>query len=216
MIHDELQHDLAESRVGVGEAVVEKLSLGSWGDDGQEDQMRRPNPAAQQRIVDAWNERVPVGAAVTVQMDSGEVRETTTRSKAELLGGHTAVVWLEGITGCYALSHVKGAAMSRLTDEEIGRRFRLYLAAAVISSGRDPRESDHLTGAFEEIRNFGHFVLLYEGRSEEMVREAFAQPEEAGALCIGTCTPDEAADLAARFLAEGFVDPSEDTRERTP
>lgn len=37
MKHDELQRDLARSRIGVGEAVVEKLSLGPWGAAGQMD-----------------------------------------------------------------------------------------------------------------------------------------------------------------------------------
>jgi hypothetical protein len=41
-----------------------------------------------------------------VRLDSGEVRETRTRSTAMLLSGHTAVIWLEGIAGCYALECV--------------------------------------------------------------------------------------------------------------
>jgi hypothetical protein len=35
--HDELQDDLARSRIGIGEAVVQKLSLGIWGSAGQID-----------------------------------------------------------------------------------------------------------------------------------------------------------------------------------
>jgi len=30
-----------------------------------------------------------------------------TRSHAEVLSGHTAVVWIEGVVGCVALSHVE-------------------------------------------------------------------------------------------------------------
>jgi hypothetical protein len=40
-------------------------------------------------------------------MDSGEIRETRTRSEAQVLGGHSAVVWLEGISGCYLLDRVR-------------------------------------------------------------------------------------------------------------
>ena len=57
--------------------------------------------------VELWNLKYPVGTPVHVRMDSGEKRETKTRSKAEILSGHTAVIWLEGITGCYCLDRVK-------------------------------------------------------------------------------------------------------------
>lgn len=60
-----------------------------------------------QEIVDAWNRDHETGRVVTVRMDSGEVRKTVTRSCANLLGGHTPVIWLEGIVGCYALSRVE-------------------------------------------------------------------------------------------------------------
>jgi hypothetical protein len=60
---------------------------------------------AQKRAVAAWNAAHAPGAPVRVRMDSGEVRETVTRSSAALVSEH-AVVWLEGIVGCYALSHV--------------------------------------------------------------------------------------------------------------
>jgi hypothetical protein len=61
-----------------------------------------------------WNAENPVGTRVNVQIDSGEVRRTFTRTGAQILGaepsrgyiGHTAVIWLEGITGCYLLSRV--------------------------------------------------------------------------------------------------------------
>lgn len=63
-------------------------------------------PKLQQLECDKWNERYPVGQAVVVRLDSGEDRATTTRSKAQLLSGHSAVIWLEGISGCYLLSRV--------------------------------------------------------------------------------------------------------------
>ncbi|WP_374650281.1 hypothetical protein [Rhizorhabdus sp.] len=31
---------------------------------------------------------------------------TRTRSKAEVLSGHSAVIWLDGISGCYLLDRV--------------------------------------------------------------------------------------------------------------
>ena len=67
------------------------------------------------RAVAQWNALVPIGSPVSVEMDSGEIRATTTRSNAQMLGaepsrgcpGHTAVIFLEGITGCYNLSRVR-------------------------------------------------------------------------------------------------------------
>jgi len=67
------------------------------------------------KLVNQWNALYPIGTAVTVELDSGEIRSTTTRSNAQMLGaepsrndpGHTAVIWLEGFDGCYLLSRVR-------------------------------------------------------------------------------------------------------------
>lgn len=66
-----------------------------------------PSRAEQERAVHAWNERHPVGASVRVRTDTRGTIETRTRSRAQMLSGHTAVVWLEGIAGCYALDRVR-------------------------------------------------------------------------------------------------------------
>jgi hypothetical protein len=60
---------------------------------------------AAQRAVDAWIH--PIGTPVRVRKDDGSFVETRTRSMAEMLGGHSAVIWLEGISGCYLLDRVK-------------------------------------------------------------------------------------------------------------
>jgi len=68
---------------------------------------KKPNLLTLQRQCDAWNDRYPIGTKVIVTKDvSGEV-ETITRSDAQVLSGHTAVIWLEGITGCYELERVR-------------------------------------------------------------------------------------------------------------
>lgn len=67
--------------------------------------MRTSQKAA--REVDAWNKSVSVGDVV----DYTEVKGLSiparhkTRTPAEVLSGHTAVVWLEGKRGCVAVSH---------------------------------------------------------------------------------------------------------------
>jgi len=67
---------------------------------------KRPSVKNQQQRVDQWNAQYPEGTDVAVTRDCGEVIETKTRSQAELLGGHTAVIWLDGIRGCYLLERV--------------------------------------------------------------------------------------------------------------
>jgi len=72
---------------------------------------RRPQSAAQlQAACDKFNAANAVGAAVTVQLDSGEIRETITASEAQVLSGHSAVIWLKGISGCYLLDRVTAVA----------------------------------------------------------------------------------------------------------
>lgn len=61
---------------------------------------------APQAAVEAWNAGVNVGDAVTYRNDHGKLIPTRTRSKAAVLSGHTAVIWLYGIAGCVALDRV--------------------------------------------------------------------------------------------------------------
>lgn len=56
--------------------------------------------------VDTWNHQVERGALVTYRDDYGKLHQTRTRSEAQVLGGHTAVVWIEGRSGCVALDRV--------------------------------------------------------------------------------------------------------------
>ena len=71
--------------------------------DGTMTKRKRHNP---QSSVDSWNASHPVGTAVKVRKDGGEVVESETRSEAWVLGGHTAVVMVTGIRGCYLLNRV--------------------------------------------------------------------------------------------------------------
>lgn len=47
------------------------------------------------------------GEAVVVTRDDGSTWETRTRSEPWKLGGHTWVVQLKGLAGCYALERVR-------------------------------------------------------------------------------------------------------------
>lgn len=43
---------------------------------------------------------------ITVRKDAGDGVLTKTRAPAEVLSGHSAVIWLDGISGCYLLDRV--------------------------------------------------------------------------------------------------------------
>ena len=53
-----------------------------------------------QRLVDDFNGRFPVGTPVMLRKDSGPV-QTTVQAAGQILGGHSAVAWFEGVSGCY-------------------------------------------------------------------------------------------------------------------
>lgn len=56
----------------------------------------------------SWNHVFPVGQRVLywTGIIDGPGIEGVTRTPAEVLGG-TAVIWIEGVRGCVALSHVE-------------------------------------------------------------------------------------------------------------
>lgn len=59
-----------------------------------------------QRQVEIFNARVAVGDRVTYRNDLDESASTRTRTAASVLNGHTAVIWIEGRSGCVALERV--------------------------------------------------------------------------------------------------------------
>lgn len=70
---------------------------------------RRRAPRAHLRKVEEWNHRHLVGTKVRVTLDDRSQKVTVTTSEAWVLGGHSAVVLLEGISGCYDLYRVEAA-----------------------------------------------------------------------------------------------------------
>jgi len=66
---------------------------------------KRPNPAKE---VADWNARVKVGDTVEYAEVKGDpAGRYEVRTPAEVLMGHTAVVWLKGKRGCVAISHCR-------------------------------------------------------------------------------------------------------------
>ncbi len=65
---------------------------------------------SQQKLVDAWNTAHPIGTPVTrykLINPLGDPVQTKTRSEAWLMGGHTAMVMVEGQAGGVMVESVK-------------------------------------------------------------------------------------------------------------
>jgi hypothetical protein len=67
--------------------------------------MPKPNLKSLEKRVADWNATVPIGTLVEYHPVIGEPahRMRKTRTAAQILSGHTAVVWLEDESGCVAL-----------------------------------------------------------------------------------------------------------------
>jgi hypothetical protein len=60
-----------------------------------------------QAACDRFNATCAVGDAVFVKLDGVDVPfQTRTKSVAQILSGHSAVIWLENVSGCYLLDRV--------------------------------------------------------------------------------------------------------------
>jgi hypothetical protein len=62
--------------------------------------------SAQEAAASAFNKVHQVGSAVYYRNDHNKIIETKTRTEASVLGGHTAVVWLEDVRGCVDINRV--------------------------------------------------------------------------------------------------------------
>lgn len=67
---------------------------------------KMPGLAELVQSVDDWNAQHPIGTAVTVTDDFGKTSESKTRSAAWVMGGHSAMILLEGVSGGYMLERV--------------------------------------------------------------------------------------------------------------
>ena len=64
------------------------------------------NPVVLKSKCELFNKLHPVKSAVFYIDDLGEPIATTVKHPAEVLGNHTAVVWLEGVRGAYSLNRI--------------------------------------------------------------------------------------------------------------
>ncbi|HGO6128480.1 TPA: hypothetical protein ACK3RK_007065 [Burkholderia cepacia] len=75
-----------------------------------------------ERAVTDWNRQHGVGAFVKYHriIGEGEGVATKTRSEAWVLSGHTAVVMVEGVSGCVALDAITPLGEARKQHAEAG------------------------------------------------------------------------------------------------
>ncbi|RUT30909.1 hypothetical protein WG29040_23510 [Pseudomonas sp. PAMC 29040] len=68
---------------------------------------KRPTAAQLQKQCDVWNAANPEGTTVSFEeiVGEGETFRGKSNSAAQVLSGHTAVIWLEGKSGCVCLEH---------------------------------------------------------------------------------------------------------------
>jgi hypothetical protein len=67
------------------------------------------SPIAKKAMTDVceWNNKHKVGIPVIVTKDDGSEITTVTKTEAMILGGHTPIIYLENIRGCYDLKRVR-------------------------------------------------------------------------------------------------------------
>lgn len=70
---------------------------------------KRPTEQQLQAQVDAWNAKYKIGTEVDYSSIIGgpPTLRSKTRSEAQVLSGHSAVVWLEDKSGCVGIEHCK-------------------------------------------------------------------------------------------------------------
>lgn len=68
---------------------------------------RKPNIKKMQAACDKFNAACKLGGRVNVMLDGAtEPFSTTTKSEAYIMSGHSAVVHMNGVSGCYLLDRV--------------------------------------------------------------------------------------------------------------
>jgi hypothetical protein len=73
---------------------------------------KRKTEAQLQAQCDAWNAAHPEGTLVAFEevRGEGETHRGKSTSEAQVLSGHSAVIWLEGKRGCVMLDHCMALA----------------------------------------------------------------------------------------------------------
>lgn len=60
-----------------------------------------------QSMINSFNDKIKVGDVIKVEKDDGQIVEWTVKAPASILGGHTAVIWVNERPDCYRLDRVR-------------------------------------------------------------------------------------------------------------
>lgn len=91
-------------------SLFPRYMRGACGKGCQQFRPRKIDPA---KAVEKWNVKVSVGDTVEYrEYPEAEPQKRTTRTPAEVLSGHTAVVWLNGIRGCVCVAACRPVGLS--------------------------------------------------------------------------------------------------------
>ena len=72
---------------------------------------KKPNVKKLQKQCDEFNKKYPIGSSVMLKKDFiDEPVKVSVRSEAYVMQGHSAVAFFDGISGCYHIASVRGAA----------------------------------------------------------------------------------------------------------
>lgn len=68
---------------------------------------KRKTPAQLEFQCEAWNKQHRIGTLIAYEdiRGGGESHRGKSTTEAQVLGGHSAVIWLEGKSGCVNLDH---------------------------------------------------------------------------------------------------------------
>ncbi|WP_050513177.1 hypothetical protein [Streptomyces sp. JS01] len=117
-LYDEQGFAAAEAAWGLSTVLRRMADPSKTGQDSAATPLTQSGPAQPDPTAEAdrWNAANPVGSLVVAypgcrpEGNPKAKRLTTrTRTKASVLGGHTAVVWVHGHGACIALTHVDRA-----------------------------------------------------------------------------------------------------------
>ncbi len=128
----------------------------------------KPDLKKMQAECDAFNAICPVGGKVRVKLDFvDELFETVTRSHAQILSGHSAVVWMFNVSGCYILDRVTPIVESSTERKQFSHTREALLAFDVGAPEREKAWNDVDCGEDVEAATAVDLAAL------NKVREAF-------------------------------------------
>lgn len=124
--------------------------------------------ASEKKLMEKWKD-TPVGTEVILTRDNGKVVHTKTRSNAEILSGHSAVIWLEGVAGCYSLRNVRLAPSNK--GGTVMDRASQIAQEAVSYAVKEGRRMGHQAGPPEYEASFAEHLRKHFPVTKRKARE---------------------------------------------